>query len=114
MLAATTHLERTAAWARRGAGGGLREPTAGLLVAQFDHHTSLSADPQLHTHSFVFNLAPRRDGSWGAIISRELYKAQKDAGAVYAPLLKEFVNLYEKTKGIHKRLNGGRVSGHTG
>ena len=28
-------------------------------------------------------MAPRRDGSWGAIVSRELYKAQKDAGAVY-------------------------------
>jgi conjugative relaxase-like TrwC/TraI family protein len=83
VLAATAHLERTAAWARRGAGGSIREPTAGLLVAQFDHHTSRAADPQLHTHSFVFNLAPRRDGSWGAIISRELYKAQKDAGAVY-------------------------------
>jgi hypothetical protein len=24
-------------------------------------------------------------------------------------LLKEFVNLYEKTKGIHKRLNGRRL-----
>ena len=51
-------------------------------MAQFDHHTSRDSDPQLHTHCFMFNLAPRRDGSWGAIVSRELYKAQKDAGAV--------------------------------
>jgi len=36
-----------------------------------------------HTHAFIFNLAPRRDGSWGAIVSRELYKAQKQAGATY-------------------------------
>lgn len=83
VLAATAHLERTAAWARRGQGGSVREQTAGLLMAQFDHHTSRASDPQLHTHSFVFNLAPRRDGSWGGIVSRELYKAQKDAGAVY-------------------------------
>ncbi len=52
-------------------------------MAQFDHHTSRESDPQLHTHAFIFNLAPRRDGSWGAIISRELYKAQKEAGATY-------------------------------
>jgi hypothetical protein len=37
----------------------------------------------LHTHAFIFNLAPRRDGSWGAIVSRELYKAQKQAGLTY-------------------------------
>ena len=83
VLTTTAHLERTAAWARRGRAGSVREQTAGLLMAQFDHHTSREADPQLHTHSFIFNLAPRRDGSWGAIVSRELYKAQKDAGAMY-------------------------------
>ncbi len=61
----------------------MRERTAGLLMAQFDHHTSRESDPQLHTHAFIFNLAPRRDGSWGAIVSRELYKAQKQAGVTY-------------------------------
>jgi xylulokinase len=45
---------------------------------------------------------------------KKVYTPDKDAGAVYAPLLKEFVNLYDKTKGIHKRLNAGRVSGHGG
>jgi conjugative relaxase-like TrwC/TraI family protein len=83
VLAATAHLERTAGWARRGRAGSVRERTAGLLMAQFDHHTSRESDPQLHTHCFIFNLAPRRDGSWGAIVSRELYKAQKAAGCVY-------------------------------
>jgi conjugative relaxase-like TrwC/TraI family protein len=81
--AASTHLENTAGWARRGRGGGMREQTAGLLMAQFDHHTSRESDPQLHTHTFIFNLAPRRDGSWGAIVSRVFYKAQKQAGATY-------------------------------
>jgi conjugative relaxase-like TrwC/TraI family protein len=83
VLAATAHLEGTAGWARRGRGGATRERTAGLLMAQFDHHTSRESDPQFHTHAFIFNLAPRRDGSWGAIVSRELYKAQKQAGAAY-------------------------------
>jgi hypothetical protein len=83
VLAASAHLEGTAGWARRGRGGATRERTAGLLIAQFDHHTSRESDPQLHTHTFIFNLAPRRDGSWGAIVSRELYKAQKEAGMTY-------------------------------
>jgi conjugative relaxase-like TrwC/TraI family protein len=83
VLTATLHLEGTAGWARRGRGGATRERTAGLLMAQFDHHTSREADPQLHTHAFIFNLAPRRDGSWGAILSRDLYKAQKQAGLTY-------------------------------
>jgi xylulokinase len=43
---------------------------------------------------------------------KRVYMPDKDAGAVYAPLLKEFVNLYEKTKGIHRRLNADRISGH--
>jgi xylulokinase len=45
---------------------------------------------------------------------KAVYRPDPAAAAVYAPLLKEFVNLYEKTKGIHKRLNGRRVSGHEG
>jgi xylulokinase len=42
---------------------------------------------------------------------RAVYTPNEDRGVLYAPLLKEFVNLYEKTKGIHKRLNGHRISG---
>jgi hypothetical protein len=85
--AAPPHLEATAGWARRGRGGATRERTAGLLMAQFDHHTSRESDPQLHTHAFIFNLAPRRDGSWGAIVSREVYKTQKQVGATYRRVL---------------------------
>jgi conjugative relaxase-like TrwC/TraI family protein len=87
VAAATRYLEQTAAWARRGKGGATREPTTGLLMAAFEHHTSRELDPQLHAHVFIFNLAPRRDGTWGAIVSRELYKAQKRAGAVYRAAL---------------------------
>ena len=47
VLAATAHLERNSAWARRGRAGTMREQTAGLLMAQFDHHTSRDfEDPQ--------------------------------------------------------------------
>lgn len=81
--AATTHLEDNHAITRRGKGGALREPVAGLTVARFHHHTSRDLDPQLHTHAFIFNTAPRRDGTWGTLVSRDLYKAQKETGAVY-------------------------------
>jgi xylulokinase len=37
------------------------------------------------------------------------YQPDPGAGEVYAALLKEFINLYDKTKGIHKRLNGRRL-----
>jgi len=84
---ATTYLENDAAISRRGRAGRIREPAAGLLIAAFDHHSSRDLDPQLHTHAFIFNLAPRRDGSWGAIVSRELYRAQKGAGKIYRDAL---------------------------
>ncbi|MFC7047860.1 MobF family relaxase [Emcibacter nanhaiensis] len=87
--AACAWLEENAAFARRGKGGKVREATAGLLIAQFDHETSRDLDPQLHTHSFIFNMAPRKDGTWGAIVSRELYLHQMAAGRVYRQHLEE-------------------------
>ena len=45
----------------------------------------------------------------GTVTVKATYEPNPDAGEVYAALLKEFVNLYEKTKGIHKRLNGRRL-----
>jgi xylulokinase len=40
------------------------------------------------------------------------YTPDQAAGELYATLLKEFINLYKETKGIHKRLNGGRLGAH--
>jgi xylulokinase len=45
----------------------------------------------------------------GTVTVKATYEPDPAAGEVYAALLKEFVNLYEKTKGIHKRLNGRRL-----
>ena len=81
--AATRQLEDHHAFTRRGKGGANREAVAGLTIARFHHHTSRDLDPQLHTHAFIFNAAPRRDGSWGTLVSRNLYKAQKETGALY-------------------------------
>ena len=104
----TKHLEHTAAFARRGKGGAIREPAAGLTLAKFDHHTSRDLDPQLHTHVFVFNVAPRKDGTWGAIVSHELYKAQKNAGAIYRDALA--TELERNGYGIERSANSFRVA----
>jgi len=45
----------------------------------------------------------------GTVTVKATYEPDRGAGEVYAALLKEFVNLYEKTKAIHKRLNGRRL-----
>jgi conjugative relaxase-like TrwC/TraI family protein len=87
VLTAAAYLEQRWAWTRHGPNGNQREQTTGLLMAWFDHHTSRASDPHLHTHCFIFNLAPRWDGKWGAILGRELYRAQKDAGAKYREAL---------------------------
>jgi xylulokinase len=47
----------------------------------------------------------------GTVEVKATYEPDPTATAVYAELLKEFVNLYKDTKGIHKRLNGRRLHG---
>jgi xylulokinase len=42
---------------------------------------------------------------------KAVYEPDPKAAAEYEALLKEFVNLYKETKGIHKRLNGRRLQG---
>ncbi len=37
------------------------------------------------------------------------YQPDPSSAELYTSLLKEFVNLYDKTKAIHKRLNGRRL-----
>ncbi|HEY1443441.1 MAG TPA: FGGY-family carbohydrate kinase [Acidimicrobiales bacterium] len=48
----------------------------------------------------------------GTVRIKATYEPDPTTAAVYAELLKEFVNLYKETKGIHKRLNGRRL--HSG
>jgi hypothetical protein len=44
---------------------------------------------------------------------KAVYQPDPVAGLRYAPILEEFINLYKETKGIHKRLNGRRLEGHS-
>ena len=61
----------------------------------------------LLTHLALGNV--RLDDIPGMVAVKATYEPDLAAAAVYAERLKEFVNLYEKTKGIHKRLNGTRL-----
>jgi hypothetical protein len=38
-----------------------------LKAVNFDHHTTRELDLQLDSHVFIFNMASRKDGAWGAI-----------------------------------------------
>ena len=68
---------------RRGAGGSEVVP-GDLLAATFAHHTSRENDPQLHTHSVVFNLVRTHDdGRWRALHQRPLYQWVRAGGAMY-------------------------------
>lgn len=61
----------------------------------------------LLTHLALGNLT--LDDIPGIVAVRATYEPDPAAAPVYTELRKEFVNLYEKTKGIHKRLNGRRL-----
>ena len=80
-----------AAFTRRGKGGARLE-AVDLTGAIFRHGEarpteraggSVEADPQLHSHAVIFNLAQREDGTWGSIDGRQLYRWKMAAGAVY-------------------------------
>jgi len=75
-------VEAHAAYGRRGARGENHEKV-GLVVAAYMHGTSREQDPELHSHCFIFNVAPRNDGSIGGIEGRYFYEWKMAGGAVY-------------------------------
>jgi conjugative relaxase-like TrwC/TraI family protein len=69
-------------------GGNRRPETTGNFVAALFEHDSARpvngyAAPQLHTHAVVFNLSETADGTVRPLQSRELYRTQQYATAVY-------------------------------
>ncbi len=76
-------LSQHAGYSRRGKGGASLEKVD-LISAQWQHSTSRAADPQLHFHNTIFNLAFRKsDESSGTIESKNLMQWQTAAGAVF-------------------------------
>jgi conjugative relaxase-like TrwC/TraI family protein len=82
--AALGYLERPGLGARRRAGGDERVLAAdGAVAAAFEHRTSRAADPHLHAHVLVANLARGPDGRWSALEARALWLHVRTAGFLY-------------------------------
>ena len=83
------YLSARALSVRRWAGGErLPLATGGVIGAAFTHGVSRAADPHLHTHLVVANLAHAEDGRWGSLDGRGLYAHARAAGALYACALR--------------------------
>src|ERR1700678_1545625 len=63
------------------------ETTGQFVAATFEHDTARPVDgyaaPQLHTHSVIFNMTERQDGTMRALQPRSLFETQQFATAVY-------------------------------
>ena len=71
----------------RTGGNRLPETTGQFVAATFEHDTARPVDgyaaPQLHTHSVIFNMTEREDGTMRALQPRSLFETQQFATAVY-------------------------------
>src|SRR5664279_3833607 len=67
------YLEREAGFTRTGAGGVAQIDTHGLVAAAFDHRTSRTGDPDLHTHVVLSSKVLGVDGKWRSLDGRPLY-----------------------------------------
>ena len=68
---------------RTGQGGREVQATRGLIATSHLHFGSRDLDPQLHTHTFVMNLAQGEDGQWRSLETESMFAAKRDAGALY-------------------------------
>lgn len=68
---------------RTGQGGKEVQATRGLVATSHLHFGSRDLDPQLHTHTFVMNLAQGEDGQWRSLETESMFAAKRDAGALY-------------------------------
>lgn len=63
------------------------ETTGKFVAATFEHDTARPVEgyaaPQLHTHSVIFNITEREDGTMRALQPRSLFETQQFATAVY-------------------------------
>lgn len=84
--AALDHVEREVMATRQRGFGGRYEYrlTDSMVAAVFRHASSRNQDPQLHSHAVIANAT--RDPvtkDWVSVHSRDLYRAQVEAGAIY-------------------------------
>jgi conjugative relaxase-like TrwC/TraI family protein len=66
--------------------------TDGLVAAAFDHRTSRSGDPLLHTHVVVANLTHTALGYWRALDGRPLFDHALSGGHLYQAHLRHLLS----------------------
>ena len=86
--AALGYLQVHASMSRRGRDGVEQISSGGYAAALFDHRTSRTGDPQLHTHALVVNKVRCADGVWRTLDGHEVYHHKKSAGAIYQAALR--------------------------
>lgn len=97
--AAIKKMEETAAYFRKhGTDSDGRDKfdhvhTGNLLCAVFQHETSRTLSPQLHSHIVVLNATELSKGQWRSIESRHLYCQQKAIGLHYRQQLASSLKL---------------------
>ncbi len=78
-----SYIEKEAAFTRTGAGGVAQIDTRGLVATAFDHRTSRTGEPDLHTHLAVANKVQGVDGKWRSLDARVLHSAAVNASEMY-------------------------------
>src|SRR6478752_6573463 len=86
---ALAYIEREAAFTRTGAGGVAQIDTRGLVAAAFDHRTSRTGDPDLHTHVVLSSKVMGVDGKWRSLDGRPLYQIGVTASEMYNARLED-------------------------
>ncbi len=57
--------------------------TGNIIAATFRHDTNRNLDPQLHTHSVIFNATQTADGKWRALETQPLFAQKMALGEYY-------------------------------
>lgn len=95
---------------RRGKGGAIKEAPKELVFATFQHGSSRAQDPQLHMHCVLLNMAERKDGTFGAIDPKQVFKEQVLARKMFAT---EFSTRLARELGVEikQTRDGFRIEG---
>ncbi len=86
---ALAYIEQEAGFTRTGAGGVAQIETHGLVAAAFDHRTSRTGDPDLHTHVVLSSKVLGVDGKWRSLDGRPLYAIGVTASEMYNARLED-------------------------
>lgn len=101
--------EESAGLTRRGKKG-VQLERASLVFSIFQHFTSRTLDPQLHSHALLMNVGVRTDGTTGSLWTVELFAQKMAIGAQYQQMLRtqlwEHLNVQTLDEKVAFSVNG--------